>query len=94
MPNNLTFMAACSCANGATHLLGDQSTLLNTSKNCSWEYRECLERGNNADPAIDYDPLRLMSRSDAKLAPPTRFWRAVARRMLERQGGELCKNGK
>ena len=56
-------------------LLSDQSTLLNTSlaKNCSWEYRERLERGSNADPAIDYDPLRLMSRSDAKLAPPKRF---------------------
>ena len=42
-------------------LLSDQSTLLNTSlaKNCSWEYRERLERGSNADPAIDYDPLRL-----------------------------------
>ena len=82
MPNNLTFLAACSCANSATRQPSDEISL-------SSAHPERLERGYNANPNIDYDPLRLMRRSDAKQAPPKRFfrtfWRAVARRLLERQ---------
>ena len=89
MPNNLTFLAACSCANGTLNRPSEQTSIDNTTANISSTHPERLERGRNADPAIDYDPLRLMPRADAKQAPPKRFfrtiWRAVARRLLERQ---------
>ena len=93
MPNNIDFLAVCSSARSATQRGRDEARILNTFS----ELVQCLQQRNNAElstnsscsaPAINYDPLRLMNRSDAKLAPPKRyfraFWRTAARRLLER----------
>ena len=66
MTNKLTFLAACSYANGTSHRRCDEIRLPS-------EHPERLERGNYADPNIDYDPLRLMRRSDAKPVPHKDF---------------------